>query len=143
MNPIDPLLKQIAEILKRTEEELKDPSNKDLTPALEKQLKKLEGLIQAFIHVHRFLLEESGLNENQLKKIIGDIPQNMAAKDRIVLKRLSQLKESLIGSKEVFENEIAKRKRVGFTEEEKKQKEANRRKKKFRGMGESDSWKKL
>lgn len=143
MNPLEPIIDQIADILKKTEEELKNPSSKQISESVFKEVERLEKLVQAYVRVHQVLLKESGLDEKKIKQIIAHVPENTPKKDRLVLERLTKLQRDVVEAKTLFERETKRRGGAALTDQERKQKEGAKRKKKFRGIGERDSWKKL
>ncbi len=134
-SPLDPIIDQLADILKRTQEGLKNPpANKKVAPELWERVKYLEKLVMAYVQLNEAIRAQSRFEEKPAEKKIP-------AKDQAALDRLAKLKEEIIKQKEALEKETTKIKKL--TPEGTKQREVTKRKKKFRGVGEQDKWKKL
>ena len=141
MNPLEPLIDQISDILRKTEAEVQNPSDKPVPPELLKQVAKLEKLVMAFVTIHQILLKGSGIDENKVEQIISHVPEKTLAKDKMVLEKLAKLKEIAIEAKDLFERESKKAKGAA-TDKKTKKREMTKRKSKFRGIDEG-KWKKL
>lgn len=138
-NPLENILDQLAAILKRTEEEMQNPSDKPIPPDLMKQVAELERQVQLFEKMHYFLLNASNADQNKIKQIVKNPQPGALIKDRLVLDRLKQIKEEIDKFKDVFENAAREARKEGTD----KKKKIMQRKKKFRGIGEGDKWKKM
>lgn len=139
-NPLEPLIEQLEDILRKTEEEFKHPSDKPLSPDLLKQVAELEKNVKLYLHIHQTLMRVSKTDKQKVEQIVAHVPASVLPKDRLVLERLTQLKESIMQVKAFLAKET---KKLAETEEEIKKKAVTQRRKKFRGVGGKDRWKKL
>lgn len=139
-NPLEPIVDLLADIMKKTEQELKNPSDKPLPPDLMSKVADLERMVRLYVRIHNTLLNVSHVDKKRIEEIIAHVPVGALANDRHVLERLAKVKASILEAKALLDRETEK---LEATTEGKKRRAVTKRKKKFRGVGDQDSWKKL
>lgn len=139
INPLENILDQLAEILRSTEEEMKNPSDKKPPLDLLKKVEELERQVELFQRMHQYLLSSSKADQTKIKEIVKNVQPGTLLKDRIVLDRLKQIKAEVDKIRDMFHDAAQEAKKGGAH----KPKTPDQRKKKFRGLGGGDKWQKL
>lgn len=138
-NPIEHVLDQIADILRRTHEEIKNPSDKTVPEELFKKVKDLEKQVKNFILIQEKTIQASRIEKGEINRLILNPSSEASHRDIEILNRIKQLKNEINMAKMLFDEEVKKGEKKG----EEKKKQIKKRKKKFRGFGEKDKWKKM
>lgn len=144
-DPIQPLIDQLAALMKLAEESASKPLKGPVDPAIQKRLEEVEKSLALFKSVNQkwLPLQKKGTSENALKRFL-DSPDQFSPKEQKLLRQCLALGVNAVLLRGGL---MSARKSAGKSKQyevgKNTQKSIQQRRKKFKGMGDGEKWKRL
>lgn len=145
-DPLEPLLDQIANLMKLAEDNASKPFNKEQTAALEKRLEYVEDMVARFKEASSKLAEDQGTDLNQALNKFRANPNLYKANERKIIQRCLELGLNAAILKAALKRAGKSTKGIRLISGESSvnsRSTIQKRKKKFKGFGRDPKWKKL
>lgn len=143
-DPLQPFIDQISEILKFAEKNAGKPfSEKPLDPKIEKAVENLEGVVKGLKEYNEQSLQRVGMNDKKILEKLAN-PENYTKKEKRLMQNFTDLGLTAIGLRTALEDakkQLGKSKLRDISANTKKS--IQKRRRRLRGAGDKDKWKRL
>lgn len=145
-DPIQPLINQLASLMKLAEEAASKPLKGGVNPAIYRRIEEVENAIHLFKSISQKsvpLEKKGGTSENALKKYLEN-PKQFTPKQQKLLRQCLELGVHAVLLRAGL---MSARKMAGKSKQyqtgKNTKKSIQQRRKKFKGIGEGEKWKRL
>lgn len=143
-NIYQPLIDQIAELLKKAEENASKPLPQKLDPATEKRILDLEDRVKLFKMLCEKQLADQGLTPNAAIQRYIRTPERFSPSEQRILRNFMELGLQVVVMGAALRRATKSKGKHRFSDTSKNPKEViKKRKRKFKGMEGDSKWKRL
>lgn len=137
-NPIEPLLVQVAELLKKIQEH-QGPISENVTPRVLEEIERLENAVALFEEANRNTLQEAGIDMEALR-MQASRSTAISPKDKQVLQRAREIEKEAKNLQFAFSKVIQRGKQVSAPLQDPLKQQIKERRKRFKPLGGNKNW---
>lgn len=134
---LEKMLHQIADIFKLIEDNRGKSIHDKLTPELKARLDNIKDVVGKFAELNTKAFEASGLNEEQLEKMVRNPTPSLSEKELRILNLAKKIKTEIEHAK--MQLAMQKKNESSLFDKDQKNEDPKKRKKKFKRLG-GDTW---
>ncbi|CUI16015.1 hypothetical protein PNK_0381 [Candidatus Protochlamydia naegleriophila] len=136
-NPIEPLLAQVADLIKRIQEH-QGPISDNITPRVLEEIERLENAVALFEEVNQKTLQEADIDIEALR-MNASRSAVLSDKDKQVLQRAREIEKDAKSLQFAFSKVIERGKKAAPVQDPLKQ-QIKERRKRFKPLGGNKNW---
>ncbi len=137
-NPIEPLLAQVADLIKMIQEH-QGPISDKITPRVLEEIERLENAVALFEEVNQKTLQEANIDIEELR-MNASRSTALSSKDKQVLQRAREIEKDAKNLQFAFSKVIERGKKAAASIQDPLKQQIKERRKRFKPLGGNKNW---